>query len=102
MDFNEWLRESCFQQPPKHCEDLAKMAWNHQQARLDELEAQLDAPPTDSMLAVGTKVLEINITHAQATDTSLQLVEIVECIWNSMVTDLTLDRDAIWREINDT
>lgn len=26
-EFKKWLRSVCFQAPPKHCEDLACMAW---------------------------------------------------------------------------
>ena len=27
-DFEQWLRMTCFQEPPKHCYKLAKAAWN--------------------------------------------------------------------------
>ena len=40
-DFDEWLRAVCFQRPTDSVRDLAMDAWNHQQARIAELEAAI-------------------------------------------------------------
>ena len=38
MTFEEWIRQECFKAPPEHSVELAKSAWNHQQARIEALE----------------------------------------------------------------
>ena len=43
MTFEEWIRQECFKAPPEHSVELAKSAWNHQQARIEALEDALHA-----------------------------------------------------------
>ena len=39
MTFEEWIRQECFKAPPEHSVELAKSAWDYQQARIEALEA---------------------------------------------------------------
>ena len=41
MTFDEWIRQECFKAPPEYAVELAKAAWDYQQARIDELEKAL-------------------------------------------------------------
>jgi len=59
MNFEEWLRTVCFQEPTAEAKDLAKCAWDRQQSRIAELEAGLrDAADTiasfDGLIGYGT------------------------------------------------
>jgi len=43
MTFDEWIRQECFRAPPEYAVELAKSAWDYQQARIEALTLNIDA-----------------------------------------------------------
>lgn len=62
-DFDVWLRQACFQEPPKHCRDLTEMAWTHQENRIEALERAIlnisDKDGTHAVLEAVGEALEL-------------------------------------------
>ena len=57
MTFDEWIRQECFKAPPEYAVELAKAAWDYQQARIEALEKLLD-PET-----LARKIGDWDFTH---------------------------------------
>ena len=57
MTFEEWIRQECFKAPPEYAVELAKAAWDYQQARIEALEkaAKADQQARIESLTEGIK-----------------------------------------------
>ena len=53
MTFEEWIRQECFKAPPEYAVELAKAAWDYQQARIEALEKR------EQMLLAECKIMRV-------------------------------------------
>ena len=61
MTYDKWLKTVCFQKPTKEADDLAKCAWQEQQAKIDRL--MLEYCPLDMTQEQLLHYEECQISH---------------------------------------
>ncbi len=63
MTFEQWLKQSCFQCPPKEAEDLARRAWRHAEHNASMAEVDIAIRLTEATYQSKRAKLKKQVTH---------------------------------------